>query len=129
MVSLLQGLAVLLAVAVALLLARHRGAGDPETRALAFATLVSGNLALVLSNRSWSRSLIATLREPNRVMAAIVAVAVGVLALTLYVPPLARLFRFEPLSGKGLAVVGAGGVFCLLFGELFKALRPKALRR
>jgi Ca2+-transporting ATPase len=123
MVSLLQGLAVLTAVTVALLLARGRGASEAGTRALAFATLVGGNLALVLSNRSWSRSLFATLREPNRAMALILGVAVAVLALTLYVPPLARLFRFEGLGGRDFTFVGAAAVFCLLCGEGFKRLR------
>jgi Ca2+-transporting ATPase len=126
-VSLLQGMAVFAAVAAVLLLARSRGTGEAEARALAFATLVGGNLALVLSNRSWSRSLLATLRAPNRAMAVIAAVAAGALALVLYVPPLARLFHFGSLSGRDFAIVAGGSVFCLLSGELFKALRPKAL--
>jgi len=123
LVSLLQGLSVLAGVTVSLFLARAWGEGDAETRGLAFATLVGGNLALVLSNRSWSRSLVATLREPNRAMAVILGVAAAALALTLYVPPLARLFRFEGLNGRDFAIVAASGVFCLLFGELFKRLR------
>jgi Ca2+-transporting ATPase len=124
-VSLLEGALVLVAVAVALLLARAWGRGEAGARALAFATLVGGNLALVLSNRSWSRNLFASLREPNRAMGVIVAVAVGALALALYVPPLARLFHFESLSGQDFAVVGAASLFCLFSGEILKVLRPK----
>jgi Ca2+-transporting ATPase len=127
-VSLLQGGAAMLAVVVALLLARSWNLGEPETRALAFTTLVGGNLALVWSNRSWSRSLLAALREPNRAMAVIVAVALGALALALYLPPLARLFHFGRLGGREFAIAGAGSVFCLLCAELLKILRPKSAR-
>jgi Ca2+-transporting ATPase len=124
-ISLLQGAGVLVAVMVALVLARRRGIGEGEARALAFTMLVVGNLALVLSNRSWSRGLLSTLLQPNRVLAVLFAAALGVLALTLTVPFLARLFRFEPLSGRDLAIVAGGGLFCLLWCELLKAFRAR----
>ena len=123
--SLLQGLGVLTVVMAALLFARVGGAGDGGVRAMAFATLVAGNLALVLSNRSWTKGLWTTIREPNRAMAWLFAAAIAILALTLSVPMLARLFRFETPSWSGLGIVLAGAAFSLLWSELLKALRMK----
>lgn len=125
MISLLQGAGVLIAVVAVLMLARARHAAEGETRAVAFTMLVAGNLSLVLSNRSWSRNLFSSLRQPNRVLGVLFALAVGMLTLTLTVPFLAHLFRFEELGTADLAMVGAGSVCCLLWCELWRALRAK----
>jgi Ca2+-transporting ATPase len=127
-ISLLQGAGVLVAVIVALHHARVQGLAEGEGRALAFTMLVVGNLSLVLSNRSWSRGLISTLRQPNRTLGGFFAAALGILALTLYVPFFARLFRFEELGALDLAVVAGGGVFCLLWCELLKSFRARMER-
>jgi Ca2+-transporting ATPase len=116
------------AVIVALHHARVQGLAEGEGRALAFTMLVVGNLSLVLSNRSWSRGLISTLRQPNRTLGGFFAAALGILALTLYVPFFARLFRFEELGALDLAVVAGGGVFCLLWCELLKSFRARMER-
>ncbi len=129
LISLLQGTGVLVAVIGSMILAKKRGLGEGELRALAFTMLVVGNLALVLSNRSWSRHLIATLRQPNPALWALLAAAVAVLALTLSVPFLRRLFHFEELSGLYFAVVAGGGALCLLWCEFLKAWRSRVVPR
>jgi Ca2+-transporting ATPase len=128
-ISLLQGVGVLVAVLGALILGRARGLAEGEIRALAFTMLVVGNFALVLSNRSWSRSLIASLRQPNPALWALLAAALGVLGLTLTVPFLSHLFRFEELSRLDFAVAGGGGAICLLWCEFLKALRSRVVPR
>jgi len=125
MISLLQGAGVLLAVIAVLMLARARHAGEGEVRAVAFTMLVTGNLSLVLSNRSWSRNLITSLRQPNRVLGVLFALALGMLTLTLTVPFLAHLFRFEELGATDLGIIGAGSLSCLLWCELWRVLRAK----
>src|SRR6185369_11413412 len=63
--SLLQGLGVLLILATLYGLALSRGQAESEARALAFTTLIIANLGLILINRSWSRTVLATIRSPN----------------------------------------------------------------
>jgi Ca2+-transporting ATPase len=126
LLSLLQGTAVLATVLGSLFIARGRGLTEAEARALAFTTLVMGNLALILINRSWTRGLWATLREPNRAMVVIFAGALAGLALTIYVPAVSRLFRFGSLGWSDVAIAAAGSAVCLLWGELLKALRLRA---
>ena len=64
--SVLQGLSVLLVVFLVFAVARYRGESETTARTLAFAILVIGNLMLILTNRSWTLPIIATLRTPNR---------------------------------------------------------------
>jgi hypothetical protein len=54
--SLLQGLSVLTLVFVVYTL--YRGQGENEARALTYITLIISNLALILANRSWSRTIL-----------------------------------------------------------------------
>jgi Ca2+-transporting ATPase len=128
LISLLQGMGVMALVIAVLLIGRTRGAGEGEVRAMAFATLVAGNLALVLSNRSWSKGLIETLREPNPAMGLIFAAAAGILALTFSVPFLSRLFRFEGMNWSDLGIIAGGAALGLLWSELLKTLRSRLLR-
>ncbi len=55
LISLLQGLSVLIFVGLVFGFSHWRGQSDAEARALAFTTLVISNLALILTNRSWHR--------------------------------------------------------------------------
>ncbi len=63
--SLLQGASVLLIVLAVFAIALYRGQGEFEARALTFTTLIIANLGLILTNRSWSRTILSTLRSPN----------------------------------------------------------------
>src|SRR5262249_45706879 len=63
--GLLQGLSVLLIVLAVFVIALYRGQGELDARALTFTTLIVANLGLIFTNRSWSRTILATLHEPN----------------------------------------------------------------
>jgi Ca2+-transporting ATPase len=118
--SLLLGAALLAAVFAAYAWAVASGRGDGETRALAFAAIVFGNLALIFVNRSHERLALETLREPNPALWWIVGAALGALALAIYLPPAAALFRFAPLGALELAVAAAAGVAGVAWYELRK---------
>jgi Ca2+-transporting ATPase len=117
---LLQGAAVLLVVLAVYVVALYRDQGENEARALAFATLLVGNLGLILTNRSWSRPILATLRAPNAALAWVLGGALLALGLVLYVPFLRNLFHFEFLRPEELALCLGGGVFSILWFEALK---------
>ena len=50
---------------------------------MAFVCLVIGNLGLIFTNRSWSHSILATLRIPNKALWWVSGRAVGFLTLVL----------------------------------------------
>ncbi|MDE2395147.1 MAG: cation-translocating P-type ATPase [Burkholderiales bacterium] len=120
--ALLQGLAVLGVVLGAFAWAATR-MPEAQARAFAFATLVMGNLALILSNRSISRSLWATLRTPNPILWLVVVLAFGMLLAALYLPWAAGVLRFAPLSALELAAAAGLGLLGVAGFEGLKGLR------
>lgn len=107
--SLIQGVLVFCLVGGACLFAVAAGYDQQALRALAFATLVLGNLGLILTNRSRSESLLQSLGRKNRPLWVILAGATVSLALILGVPSLAELFQFSPPPWPTLfgAMIGA----------------------
>ncbi|GMV18981.1 MAG: putative cation-transporting ATPase F [Polyangiaceae bacterium] len=123
-VAALQGASLLVAALLVFGLALGRGAPEAEARALTFTTLLGGNLALIATNRSWTRSLWGALGARNWPARLIIAGALVVLAVTLYAPPARDLFHFvTPRLPDVLLALGAGAV-CLLWFELIKVVSP-----
>lgn len=118
--SLLQGLAVLAVVLAVFAVALGRGQGDEDARALSFTTLIVANLGLILSNRSWSRSMVAMLRVPNAALWWVVTGSLVFLAAVLYVPPIQRLFHFSTLHALDLIICLACGLGSIVWFEAFK---------
>jgi len=125
--ALLQGLGVLAAVMGAFAWASPR-IPEPEARAFAFATLVVGNLALILSNRSPTRSLWLTLQTPNRMLWAVVGGALALLMAALYLPWAVEVLRFAPLPAHELAAACGLGLVSVLWFEGIKWFRRQGRR-
>ncbi|MFO0996940.1 MAG: cation-translocating P-type ATPase [Alphaproteobacteria bacterium] len=119
-ISLAQGFLLLLAV-----LAIYGGAlalERPESvaRTMVFVTIVTGNLALAVANRSWSEGILAGLRRPNRALWVAVAIALAGLALAIGVPPLQQLFKFDAAPAADIAIASACGAMSVLWFEIAK---------
>jgi len=121
--SLLQGFVVLAVVMVIYVSALSRGLAEPEVRALTFTTIVAANLCLILTNRSWSDTLITSLRTPNRALLWVFAGTIVSLLHVLYVPVLQNLFRFGTLSLPDLGTCLAAGALSVAWFEIFKSRR------
>ena len=119
-VSMLQGLSVLFIVLAVYGIALYRGQGESEARALTFTTLIIANLGLILTNRSWSRTILSTLRSPNSALWWVLGGAAVFLGLVLYVPLLRSLFGFSILHPLDLAICLSAGVFSIMWFEGLK---------
>jgi len=117
-ISFLQGVALLIAVALLYFAVLERGFTDERARAMAFTALVLGNIALILSNRSQHRSILATLRMPNRALWWIVGGALGGLALALYVPTMQTIFKFEALAWLDLLLCMLAASAAIVWSEI-----------
>jgi Ca2+-transporting ATPase len=122
--ALLQGTGVLVVVLLAYAWAGPR-LPEAEARAFAFATLVSGNLALILSNRSSTASLWTSLRTPNAILWGVIGGASLLLGAALYLPWAVELLRFAPLPAHELAAAAGLGLASVLWFEVIKQVRGR----
>ena len=100
--SLLQGLGLFIVAAAAFLFGREAGLTDEQARATAFACIVLGNLALIVSNRSLVSSIFTLIRVPNQMQWWILLGACIALSAVLYVPGLQQAFSFSHVRAKDL---------------------------
>ena len=127
-VSLALGASMLAAVLAVYAWALASGAAEGEIRAMGFTAIVAANVALLFVTRSRTRSVLATLREPNPALWWIAAGALGALLASIYLTPVAAVFRFAPISAAELAVAAAAGVLGVSWYEVRKLLRGSASR-
>jgi Ca2+-transporting ATPase len=131
--NLLQGASVLASVLAVYAFALHFGHDELDSRALAFSSLIVGNLCLIFSNRSWSRTIWQTRHSRNPALWWVTAGALAILAAILYVPALRNLFRFSLLHPGDVLIAGLAGFAGVLWFELFKSggkwLRTSGKRR
>jgi Ca2+-transporting ATPase len=124
-VSLLQGVSVLLIVLAVFSISLYRGQGELEARALTFTTLIIANLGLIMTNRSWSRTILSTLRSPNRALWWVLGGSAVFLGLVLYVPFLTSLFRLTTLHPFDLAICLSAGVVSIIWFEGLKMIKNR----
>lgn len=123
-IGLFQGLSVLLIVVGVFLVSMYRGQGEIESRALTFTTLIIANFLLILTNRSWSLTILRTLRSPNAAQWWVIGGATVLLILVLYVPFLRDLFRFSFLHFSDILICLLAGFAGILWFEIFKMAKP-----
>jgi Ca2+-transporting ATPase len=124
--ALLQGVSVL-AVCLGIVLLARRAHGADAARTLTFATLVVSFLMIILTNRSWTRSIVGMLRVPNGALWWVVIGTGTVLALVLANPAMQKLFSFAPLHADDLALALLAGASFLIWFEVLKWLWARAL--
>lgn len=123
--ALLQGATALAACLVVYALAR-RAHGDEVARALTFAALVVSFMGIILVNRSWTLSLLGSLRQPNAALWWVLGGTSGFLALALTWPVAQRVFHFAPVAGGDLLLACLAGFASILWFEGVKTFRRHA---
>jgi Ca2+-transporting ATPase len=130
--SVLQGLGVLVATATLYGWVLAHDTIEGTARAMAFTTIVLGNLGLIFSNRSHHAKLIVTLRRPNPPLWWIVGGTLLALALVLIVAPLRDMFQFAPMNLWQLLACLVAAALGLAWFEVYKVLnrpQPHPVRR
>jgi len=126
--SLFVGLLLLGVVFVVYFSSIDEGHTPGEVRAIAFSTLIIGNVFLILSTLSNTRSFIAVIKEKNMAMLIIMPLAFVVLLCTLTIPFLQRIFNFEFPGFQHLVPALLGALGLLLFLEGIKQLTQRKKR-
>lgn len=120
LLSILQGLSVLFIILIVFVIALYHGQGEREARALTFTTLVVANIGLILTNRSWTRSIFASFRLTNNALWAVLLGAFFLLGTVLYIPFFRNLFHFAKLHLNDLMLCFIMGAVSIIWFELFK---------
>lgn len=118
-----QGIGILAIVFAVYLFGLKLAYSEHETRALAFTTLIAANIAVILSNRSWTRNIFQILRTPNKTVKYVVGGATFFLILVLNVPFLLDLFQFDKISLTETLVCVVAGFSSIVWFELYKVFR------
>ena len=119
--SLLQGVVVLVIVALIFVVSLRLGMPQDAVRALVFFSLISGILALIFVNRSNKATLSSAIKLSNRALM-VVVLAIGVMVAVIALWPMVRsLFRFGPLDMIDATVSLMAGIVTLV---LLEALKP-----
>ncbi len=126
-VALTQGVIMLLVAALVYGVALDRGSGESTARAMAFTTIVLGNIGLILGNRSGTRSILAMLRFPNPALWWVISGALAGMAAALYLPQMRELFSFAPLPITDLMLCVGAAVAGLLWFEFYKFLQARRM--
>ncbi len=121
-IAALQGFAVLLAVVGVYLWSVLSDRPEESVRSVTFATLVIGNLALILVNRSWKLSIWLSLRQRrNRTLLWILSAASVMLIGLLTIPALRRTFAFGPMRPLDWFVSVVAGFLGVSWFEVYKS--------
>jgi len=125
LISLLQGLGVLVATFALFMFAIKSGRSENEARSFVFVSLVLANLMLIVINLSWSKNIHRIILSANKILFMVFTGAISCLLVVLYVPFFAGLFRLAPLSAKDLLLVGVAVFVSLAWFEILKLLKDK----
>jgi Ca2+-transporting ATPase len=118
-----QGIGILVIVFAVYLIGLKNGYSEKEVRALAFTTLIAANIAVILSNRSWTRNIFQILVTSNKTVKWVVGGAAFFLILVLNVPFLLSLFQFEKISLTEALVCVAAGFTSIVWFEMYKVIK------
>lgn len=119
-IGLVQGLGLLAILTAIYAWAISSGFGEGEARSLVFINLVFGNLGMIISNRYWTRNIFSIIRIPNRAFWYVTAATIVFLFLSLFMPHLNVLFKFEPLHPWQYVFCLGTGLLAILINEIAK---------
>jgi len=127
--STIQGVFLLLMVVVVYFLALHEGHHQDEVRAITFSALIIGNVVLILSDLSKTRSFFSVLMGKNKAVLLIILIALIVLLLINTVPQLQQIFHFQYSGFQHFIPAFVGSAILLFVYEVSKFSKIKRQKK
>lgn len=115
-----QGLGILAVTLLIYFAGLRMGYLEKEVRTLTFVSLIASNIAVILSNRSWTSSIFRIIITPNKSVKWVVGGAVMFLVLILTIPFLTDLFQFEKISFTEAVASAFAGFLSITGFEFYK---------
>jgi len=120
----LQGLWFLLLVVIVFKHSYQAGQAHDTVRALVFASLIFGNLGLILANRSYSRPFWRRSQRPNPALAWVLIGALVLLLVAIF-SPVHSFFKLNVLSWQQFVIAASVGLAVVVWSEFWKFLIMK----
>jgi Ca2+-transporting ATPase len=111
---------ILVIVFTVYLLGLRMGYSEGAVRAMAFVSLIASNIAVIISNRSWTNHIFKILVTPNKAVKWVVGGAIFFLVLILNVPFLRDLFQFDRIGMAEALICAAAGFLSIIWFEGYK---------
>lgn len=127
--SFLQGLFSFFVVIAVFKIALDMGQTEGQARALAFSALIVSSLCLILTNRSWTRTIFSSLFVSNKSLIWVASGGVLFLGLVIYIPFLRKLFHFEFMHTNDIIVSLFAGVLSVIWFELLKIISNRNYKK
>jgi P-type Ca2+ transporter type 2C len=123
--GILEGVGVFVAVLAAFGLALRWGHTADDARAIAFTTLVTGNLALIWGNVSSVKTVFETIKTRNLALWLVTLATIASLLAVLYLPYIRGIFMLSVLHPKDLLVAFSLGAASITWFEILKLIRRR----
>jgi Ca2+-transporting ATPase len=123
LLSCTQGIGILIISIMVYFIGLKMGYSEKSVRTLTFVTLIVSNIAVILSNRSWTSGFFTILSTPNKAVTWIVGGAVTFLVMTLNIPFLLDLFQFEKIGYLEFLVCIVAGFLSITWFEIYKKVK------
>jgi Ca2+-transporting ATPase len=121
--SCMQGVGILIICLLVYFIGLKIGYTEKSVRTLTFVTLIVANIAVILSNRSWTSGFFKILSTQNKAVTWIFTGAIIFLILILNIPFLLNLFQFEKIGFLELLVCTVAGFSTVIWFEIYKKLK------
>ena len=123
--SCLQGLGILIITFTVYIVGGQLGYEVKEVRAMAFITLIVSNIAVILTNRSWSDNIFKIINTPNKAVLWVSGGAVFFLGLILNTPFFLDLFKFGKLKVFNVLFCSLAGLTTIIWFEIYKMVKKR----
>ena len=121
--SCFQGLGILVVTLTIYFVGLHLGYKANEVRAMTFITLIVSNIAVILTNRSWTDNIFKIIATPNKAVLWVVGGAIFFLILILNIPFFLNLFQFHKLTFINIVICSLAGLTTIVWFEIYKMFK------
>ena len=115
-----KGISVLIMVFLVYYINLKYGRSAEYSRTMAFATLVFGNLLLIITNLSWNKHALKIILSGNKILLIVLGLTTAVLTASIYAPFVRSLFYFSYISVKDFIVSFLLACVSLIWFEIYK---------
>ncbi|OFY49420.1 MAG: ATPase [Bacteroidetes bacterium GWF2_41_31] len=118
-----QGISILITTLLVYFIGLNMGYSEDAVRTLTFVTLIVANIAVILSNRSWTQGIIKIIMTRNKTVKWVVGGAIIFLIMVLNIPFLLELFQFERISLVEIVICTLAGFSTITWFEIYKQVK------